>query len=124
MMQHFAIDLLNEYGTEEIPETKRPVVNPRWRELNRRKRSVKSKLTHRQSRFAALTLHPKSDESAQAKSEKRKGELVDEIEQLELELRGIHSQLKTMPGHLEWISCPTPKSSSAWPPAASNWSTR
>ena len=28
MMQHYAIDLLNEYRTEEIPETKRPVVNP------------------------------------------------------------------------------------------------
>ena len=39
MMQHFAIDLLNEYGTEEIPETKRPVVNPRWRELDRQKQS-------------------------------------------------------------------------------------
>ena len=65
MMQHFAIDLLNEYGTEEIPETKRPVVNPKWRELDRQKRSVKSKLTHRQARFAALTLHPESDEAAQ-----------------------------------------------------------
>ena len=64
MMQHFAIDLLNEYGTEEIPETKRPVVNPQWRELDRQKRSVKSKLTHRQARFAALTLHPESDEAA------------------------------------------------------------
>ena len=63
MMQHFAIDLLNEYGIEEIPETKRPVVNPKWRELDRRKRSVKSKLTHRQARFAALTLHPESDEA-------------------------------------------------------------
>jgi hypothetical protein len=27
-MEHFAIDILNEYRTEEIPETKRPVVNP------------------------------------------------------------------------------------------------
>ena len=80
MMQHFAIDLLNEYGTEEIPETKRPVVNPKWRELDRRKRSVKSKLTHRQARFAALTLHPESDEAAQVKWEKRKAELVEEIE--------------------------------------------
>jgi len=44
MMEHFAIDLLNEYRTEEIPETKRPVVNPRWRDLDRRKRSVKSGL--------------------------------------------------------------------------------
>ena len=66
MRQHFAIDLLNEYGTEEIPETKLPVVNPKWRELDRRKRSVKSKLTHRQARFAALTLHPESDEAARS----------------------------------------------------------
>ena len=28
MMEHFAIDLLSEYRTEEIPDTKRPVVNP------------------------------------------------------------------------------------------------
>ena len=57
-MEHFAIDLLNEYRTEEIPETKRPVVNPRWRELDRQKRSVKSKLTHRQARFAASDIAP------------------------------------------------------------------
>ena len=95
MMEHFAIDLLNEYRTEEIPETKRPVVNPKWRELDRQKRSVKSKLTHRQARFAALTLHPESDEAAQAKWEKRKAELVEEIEQFEHELTDIDSQLKT-----------------------------
>ena len=88
MMQHFAIDLLNEYGTEEIPETKRPVVNPKWRELDRQKRSVKSKLTHRQARFAALTLHPESDEAAQAKWEKRKAELVEEIDQFEKRIDG------------------------------------
>ncbi len=106
MMQQFAIDLLNEYGTEEIPETKRPVVNPRWRELDRRKRSVKSQLTHRQSRFAALTLHPESDESAQAKWEKRKAELVEEIEQLEHELTGIDNESKTTPRHLDWDKLP------------------
>jgi hypothetical protein len=106
MMEHFAIDLLNEYGTEKIPETKRPVVNPQWRELDRQKRSVKSKLTHRQARFAALTLHPESDESAQANWEKRKAELVEEIEQLEHELTGINSQLKTTPSHLDWNKLP------------------
>ena len=106
MMQHFAIDLLNEYGTEEIPETKRPVVNPRWRELDRRKRSVKSKLNHRQARFAALTLHPESDESAQAKWGKRKAELLEQIEQLEHELAGIDGQLKTTPSHLDWDKFP------------------
>jgi hypothetical protein len=106
MMQHFAIDLLNEYGTEEIPETKRPVVNPKWRELDRRKRSVKSKLTHRQARFAALTLHPESDEAALVKWEKRKTELVEEIDQFENELTEINLNLKTTPGHLAWDELP------------------
>ena len=106
MMEHFAIDLLNEYRTEEIPETKRPVVNPRWRELDRQKRSVKSKLTHRQARFAALTLHPESDEAARAKWERQKAELVEAIEQLEHEMAEINSQLKTTPSHLEWDKLP------------------
>jgi hypothetical protein len=106
MMQHFAIDLLNEYGTEEIPETKRPVVNPRWRALDRQKRSVKSKLTHRQARFAALVLHPESNESGQAKWEKHKAELMEEIEQFEHELAGIDGQLKTTPSHLDWDKLP------------------
>jgi hypothetical protein len=106
MMQHFAIDLLNEYGTEEIPETKRPVVNPKWRELDRRKRAVKSKLTHRQARFAALTLHPESDEAALAKWEARKAELVEEIDQFDNELADINSQLKTTPSHLAWDELP------------------
>jgi hypothetical protein len=106
MTQHFAIDLLNEYGTEEIPETKRPVVNPKWRELDRQKRSVKSKLTYRQARFAALTLHPESDEAALIKWEKRKADLAEEIDQFENELTEITIKLKTTPGHLAWDELP------------------
>jgi len=106
MMEHFAIDLLNEYRTEAIPETKRPVVNPKWRELDRQKRSVKSKLTHRQARFAALTLHPESDAAAQAKWENRKVELVEAIEQFEKELTDLNSKLKETPSHLAWDELP------------------
>ncbi len=102
MMEHFAIDLLNEYRTEEISETKRPVVNPKWRELDRRRRSVKSKLTHRQARFAALTLHPESDVAAQAKWAKLKGELVEAIEHLENELTDVNDLLRNTPSHLKW----------------------
>jgi hypothetical protein len=107
MMEHFAIDLLNEYGTEEISETKRPVVNPKWRELDHRKRSVKSKLTYRQARFAALTLHPESEQTEQAKWERRKAELVEAIEQFEKELTDINDKLKTTPTHLKWGDLPT-----------------
>ena len=106
MMQHFAIDLLNEYRTEEIPETKRPVVNPKWRELERQKRSVKSQLTNRQARFAALTLHPESDQAAVAKWQRQKAALVEEIQQLDTEMAAINSQLKTTPSHLAWDQLP------------------
>ncbi len=106
MMEHFAIDLLNEYRTEEIPETKRPVVNPKWRELDRRRRSVKSKLTHQQARFAALTLHPEPDEAAQAKWAKRKAEVMEAIEQFEKELADVNDQLKKLPSHLKWDELP------------------
>jgi hypothetical protein len=106
MMEHFAIDLLSEYRTEEIPETKRPVVNPKWRDLDRRRRSVKSKLTHRQARFAALTLHPQPDGAAQAKWAQRKAELVEAIEQFEKELADINDQVKTTPSHLKWDELP------------------
>jgi hypothetical protein len=106
MMQHFAIDLLNEYGTEEIPETKRPVVNPKRRELDRRKRSVNSKLTHRRAHFAALTLHPEIDDAAKVKWEKRKADLVEEIEQFEQELADISDKLKTTSSHLAWDELP------------------
>jgi len=113
----------NEYRTEAIPETQRPVVNPQWRELDRQKRAVKSKLTHRQARFAALTLHPESDEAARAQWEKRKAELVEAIEPLEEEMAEIKRQLKTTPSHSSGTRCPPVRSSSVWHPAASSWST-
>lgn len=69
--------------------------------MDRRNRSVKSKLTHLQARFAPLTLHPESEEDARVKWEKQKAELVEAIDQLEHELAGINDLLKTTPSHLE-----------------------
>ncbi len=43
MMEHFAIDALSEYRTEEIPDTNRPVVNPARRNLDRQARPGRSK---------------------------------------------------------------------------------
>ncbi len=102
MMEHFAIDLLSEYGTEVIPGTNRPVVNPKWRELDRQSRTLKGKLVQRQARFAALTLHPESDKKEVSDWEKRKTILVEEIEQLEHDLDQVTQQLKGAPKHVTW----------------------
>jgi len=106
MMEHFAIDALSEYRTEEIPETNRPVVNPAWRDLNRQSRSVKGKLTQRQARFAALTLRPEADETKTAEWEKKKSKLREEIEQLEHQVKSLKERMNSTPEHLEWDQFP------------------
>jgi len=106
MRQHFAIDALSEYRTEEIPGTSRPVVNPAWRELDRESRSVKSKLTHRQARFAALTLHPEAETSEIEKWERQKAKLQEEIVAWEHELSTLKERIKTTPKHLTWDEMP------------------
>jgi hypothetical protein len=68
MMEHFAIDLLQEYGTEDLPDTER-VVNPAWRALDRSRNSTQNKLRHRRARFAEMTMHPEPEDNA-AKYEK------------------------------------------------------
>ena len=105
-MEHFGIDLLAEYGTEEIPETKKPVVNPVWRELDRQSRSLKSRLTQRQARFAALTLHPESDPQQVTKWETRKAELKEELEQIEHQFTELQKTKKETSHHLEWKDLP------------------
>jgi len=107
MMEHYAIDLLSEYGTETIPGTNQPVVNPNWRELNRQSRSLKGKLVQRQARFAAMTLHPESDEKEVLKWEQRKTNLVEELEQLDHELDQVKQRLKETPKHVLWDELPT-----------------
>ena len=106
MREHFAIDALNEYGTELIPGTNKPVVNPTWRALDRQQRSVTSKLTQRQARFAALTLHPEAEDRAVAKWERAKAALVEEIQQLEHELETLKEQKQSTPSHLNWEELP------------------
>jgi hypothetical protein len=106
MMQHFAIDLLSEYQTDEIPGTNRPVVNPPWRELDKQVRSLKGRLTQRQAKFAALTLHPEDDAPKVAQWERRKAVYREEIEQFEHELAEVVAKLKQTPKHVEWKDLP------------------
>ena len=106
MMEHFAIDAINEYCTEAISGTNRPVVNPARRELERQQRSLKTKLTQRQARFAALTLHPLAEASEIQKWERQKAELKEQIGQFENELTTLKARMATTPKHLAWDDLP------------------
>ena len=106
MMENYAFDALSEYRTEAIPGTSRPVVNPARRELDRQHRSLKTKLTQRQARFAALTLHPEAEGAEIDQWERRKTDLKEEIERLENELTGLHDRRAATPKHLQWDDLP------------------
>jgi hypothetical protein len=105
-MQHFALDLLAEYRTEEIPGTNRPVVNPARRVLESRRRSLKSKLTHRRSRYMAVTLPPDADPEKVQRWETAQAKLLEEIQQLEHEIEEIQKKIKDTPSHLNWEDLP------------------
>ena len=106
MMENYAIDALSEYGTEIIPGSSKPIVNPAWRDLDRRHKSVKSKLTVRQARFAAMTLHPQAQDLEIRKWEREKAALTEEIGQLEHDVNLLKTQLKDVPHHVFWEDLP------------------
>ena len=92
MMQHFGLDLLGEYATAPLPDTQR-VVNPAWRQLDKRRNSVLGKLTHRRPKFAAITMHPESetDKSRFRKWLGNKAKLLEEIQEYEKQLEELWS---------------------------------
>ncbi len=103
MMEHFAIDLLQEYGTENLPDTEL-VINPSWRELNRSRNSIQNKLRYRRARFAEMTIHPESEDNVK-KYEKwitEKSLLLEQIEKYESELDRLKMELKKTSKHIAW----------------------
>jgi biotin operon repressor len=99
MMQHFAMDSLSEYGTEEIPGPQ-PVVNPKWRKLDANHRSLKGKLNRKLKDFAALELHPEMNPKHYQKWETKKAELTETILHMERQLEEVAELRKTTPHHI------------------------
>jgi len=103
MMHHFAIDLLAEYGTEDLP-VHQEVINPTWRELMKLKNSIQSKLKYRQARFGEMTIHSKLEDDTKRyrKWVQKKADLLEEIQLFENELNGIKAELKEIPHRISW----------------------
>jgi hypothetical protein len=103
MMEHFSIDLLQEYGTEEFPDTEQ-VINPAWRILEKTRNSIQNKLRYRQARFAEMIMHPltKDNTVRYEKWVNKKAHLLEEAEQYESELSEIKVKIKATSKHITW----------------------
>ena len=105
MKQHFMFDALTEYGTEPFSGTEK-VVNPAWRELEKKRGSMTTKLRYRRARFAEMSLNPEEDNKQFLKWEQRKAELHEEIEYFEKTIAEIKEQKKQTDKHLTWAELP------------------
>lgn len=99
MREHFGLDALVQYGTEEMPATV-TVVNPAWQELNRqvRKKHKESKEIQKLQQSAGLT-QPLS-EAAVRSYEQHQGRLQEDIEQLQSALELLKQRRRQTPHHI------------------------
>jgi hypothetical protein len=99
MREHFGLDALVQYGTEEIPATV-TVLNPAWRELNRQVRKQHAELKRYRERQSGASLsHPLSPAAVQ-EYEQHQGQLQEKIEQTQRGLEDLKKQRKITPHHI------------------------
>jgi transposase-like protein len=99
MRQHYNLDRLVEYGTENIPDSLR-VVNPAWRKLDGEIRSKGGQLQKLLALFGRLNLEGALSESGVTRYEQEKGEQKETIDKLSQEIEALKLQRKNTPHHI------------------------
>lgn len=96
MREHFGLDALTQYGTEEIPATV-TVLNPAWRELDRQARHQHAELKRCRARQSSASLSQPLSEPVVRQYEQHQGQLQEKIEQIERLLEDVKKQRKATP---------------------------
>lgn len=99
MREHFGLDRLIEYETEEIPETTR-VVNPAHRELESQVKKQAAVLVRRRAEFGALSLEEPIEPAAVEKYSQKKSQLLESLKELEDQLAELKIKRKATPRHI------------------------
>jgi len=96
MREHFGLDALAQYGTEEIPATA-TVLNPAWRDLNRQVRQKQAECKRLQKLQRNAGLEEPLSEATVGLYEHHQGQLQARIEQLQSALKQLQQQRKQTP---------------------------
>jgi hypothetical protein len=108
MREHYGLDNLVDYELEEIPETVR-VVNPRYRDLDRRVRGKTALLNRRLAEFGAISLPDDLAPGQVEKYQSEKGKLQEEIAALRAEVEALKSERKGVVRHVPLAELPEPE---------------
>jgi hypothetical protein len=98
MMQHYDIDGLIEYGSESLPGTTL-IVNPKWRDLDKKVRSARQREQKHQADVARKTLVDGVDIQ-------KKAESVEALQAVQAELGGLRAERKATPRKVRLDSLP------------------
>ena len=93
MREHFGLDALVQYGTEEIPATV-TVLNPVWRDLNRQVRQKQAECKSLRKLQQSVHLAQPLSEAAMRQYEQHQGQLQARIELLEPALKQLQLERK------------------------------
>jgi hypothetical protein len=105
MLEHYGLDRLIEYGTQELPDTTR-VVNPAWRSLDGQVRKQAALLSREQAQFGAMHLPDLATADAAAEHEQHKGQLLKDIQQRQAQLDTLKTMRKETPKHVSIADLP------------------
>jgi len=105
MREHYGLDRLVDYSTEEIPDTT-PVVNPEYRRLDGQVRRLRGQLTRKLAAFSALGLKGEIEPKKVQAFEQKKAELQEQIEALTKELDERKVQRKAVKHHITMAELP------------------
>jgi hypothetical protein len=96
MREHFGLDALVQYGTEQIPATV-IVLNPAWRALDRQIRQKYAEIKHYRKRQTEAGLPQPLSDSTMRIYEQQQGQLQETISQITRSLDELKKQRKATP---------------------------
>ncbi|MBN2381632.1 hypothetical protein JXQ70_01995 [bacterium] len=111
MMNHYGLDKLVEYSTEELPETTK-VVNPTWREHTGKIKKVTGLLQRAHAQFGAQLLQRDRDDQQMWRSEQKMASLHEDREYYKRELL-LKESRRQMPHHISMAELPPAQQFSA-----------
>src|SRR3989441_2813393 len=105
MREQYGLDRLVEYGTELVPDITE-VVHPQWRRLDSQIRSKTGQRQRLHAKFGAMALSEGLSEDEVQTYERRKGELQEQIQHLNVEIDQLKQQRKQTQHHIPLQSLP------------------
>ncbi len=100
MREHYGLDKLADYSTEEITEPMQ-VVNPAYRDLDGKVRSQVGKLSRMMAQFGAMHFEGTLDDEDLVAFMRKKATLQEEIEQQKKAVEALKSARKETPHHID-----------------------